>query len=72
MAIRKNNKMLQVIVPKEIVDSMDQVCKAISKKINRPYTKGNLVTDIYVQWLTFQNEEIEKATKEAKEDKEEC
>lgn len=68
--IRKGNKMLQVSVPKEIADSMDEVSKAISKKIKRPYTKGMLVCDIYVQWLQFQNMEIEKVSeKQAKEEK---
>ena len=68
--IRKGNKMLQVSVPKEIADSMDMVSKAISTKLKRPYTKGMLVTDIYVQWLQFQNEEIQKVSEEkAKEEK---
>lgn len=68
--IRKGNKMLQVSVPEEIAESMDKVSKAISKKIKRPYTKGMLVADIYVQWLTFQNGEIQKAAEElAKEEK---
>ena len=67
--IRKGNKMLQVSVPKEIADSMDKVSKAISKKLKRPYTKGMMITDIYVQWLKFQNEEIQKASEEqAKEE----
>ncbi len=68
MAIRKDNVMLQVSVPKEVVDSMNLVCKSISNKLNRQYTKGNLITDIYVQWLEFQNQEIEEATKEDKKD----
>ena len=68
--IRKGNKMLQVSVPKEVADSMDKVSKAISTKLKRPYTKGMLVTDIYVQWLQFQNEEIQKVSEEkAKEEK---
>lgn len=68
MAIRKDNVMLQVSVPKEVVDSMNLVCKSISKKLNRQYTKGNLITDIYVQWIEFQNQQIEEATKEDKKD----
>lgn len=68
--IRKGNKMLQISVPQEIADSMDKVSKAISKKIKRPYTKGMLVSDIYVQWLTFQNAEIKAASEQiAKEEK---
>ena len=68
--IRKGNKMLQVSVPKEVADSMDKVSKAISTKLKRPYTKGMLVTDIYVQWLQFQNEEIQRVSEEkAKEEK---
>ena len=68
--IRKGNKMLQISVPKEIADSMDKVSKAISKKIKRPYTKGMLVSDIYAQWLVFQNEEIKAASEQiAKEEK---
>lgn len=69
MAISKNNKMLQASVPKEIIESMDQVCEAISKKAKRPYTKGMLITDIYIQWLEYQNKMLEEATKE---DKEKC
>ena len=68
--IRKGNKMLQISVPKEIADSMDKVSKAISKKIKRPYTKGMLVSDIYTQWLVFQNAEIKAASEQiAKEEK---
>lgn len=67
MAIRKGNKMLQVSMPKEVISSMDQVCEAISNKMQRPYTKGMLITDIYIQWLEFQNKEIEEATKEEKD-----
>lgn len=68
--IRKGNKMLQISVPKEIADSMDKVSKAISKKIKRPYTKGMLVSDIYAQWLVFQNAEIKAASEQiAKEEK---
>ena len=65
MAIRKGNKMLQVSVPVEIVESMEKVASTIAKKLKRPYTKGMLITDIYVQWLTYQNEEI-RAVKEDK------
>ena len=64
MAIKKGNVMLQVSVPEEIRDSLQKVSKAISKKLKRPYTKGNLITDIYVQWLEYQNLEIEKAKEE--------
>lgn len=68
--IRKGNVMLQVSVPKEIAESMDKVSKAISKKLKRPYTKGMLVSDIYSQWLAFQNQEIQAASEElAKEEK---
>ena len=68
--IRKGNKMLQISVPIEIADSMDKVSKAISKKIQRPYSKGMLVSDIYVQWLTFQNAEIKAESEQiAKEEK---
>ncbi|WP_407463011.1 hypothetical protein [Methanobrevibacter sp.] len=68
--IRKGNKMLQISVPKEIADSMDKVSKAISKKMKRPYTKGMLVSDIYAQWLVFQNAEIKAASEQiAKEEK---
>lgn len=68
--IRKGNKMLQISVPQEIADSMDKVSKAISKKIKRPYTKGMLVSDIYAQWLAFQNAEIKAASEQiAKEEK---
>lgn len=69
--IRKGNVMLQVSVPKEIAESMDKVSKAISKKLKRPYTKGMLVSDIYAQWLAYQNQEIQAASEEkAKEEKE--
>ena len=67
--IRKGNVMLQVSVPKEIAESMDKVSKAISKKIKRPYTKGMLVSDIYAQWLAYQNQEIQIASELAKEEK---
>lgn len=68
--IRKGNVMLQVSVPKEIAESMDKVSKAISKKLKRPYTKGMLVSDIYAQWLTYQNQEIQAVSEElAKEEK---
>ena len=67
--IRKGNIMLQVSVPKEIVESMNKVVKTISKKLKIHYTKGMLVSDMYVQWLTYQNQEIQAATKEkAKEE----
>ena len=67
--IRKGNVMLQVSVPKEIAESMDKVSKAISKKMKRPYTKGMLVSDIYAQWLAYQNQEIQAASEElAKEE----
>lgn len=69
--IRKGNKMLQISVPIEIAESMDKVSKAISKKIKRPYSKGMLVSDIYAQWLAYQNQEIQAANEEkAKEEKE--
>lgn len=67
MAISKNKKSLQVAIPKEVVSSMDQVCEAISTKLKTKYTKAMLITDIYVQWLKFQNEQIEEAQKEEKE-----
>lgn len=67
--IRKGNVMLQVSVPKEIAESMDKVSKAISKKMKRPYTKGMLVSDIYAQWLAYQNQEIQAASELAKEEK---
>ena len=67
MAISKNKKMLQVALPKEIIDSMDKVCEAVSKNLKRKVTKAMLITDIYVQWLQFQNKQIEKAEKEEKE-----
>lgn len=70
MAIRKGNVMLQVSVPKEIVESMDIVCKGISEKLKRKVSKGNLITDIYVQWLEFQGKQIENTLK--KEVKEKC
>ena len=66
--IRKGNIMLQVSVPKEIVESMDKVVKSISKKLKIHYTKGMLVSDIYAQWLTYQNQEIQAATEKAKEE----
>ena len=67
--IRKGNIMLQVSVPKEIVESMNKVVKTISKKLKIHYTKGMLVSDMYVQWLTYQNQEIQAATQEkAKEE----
>ena len=72
MSIRKSNKMLQASVPSEVIDSMNMVCHAISKKFKRPYTKGMLITDIYTQWLEFQNAEIQKASEATKEDKEKC
>ena len=68
MAIRKDNKMLQISVPKEIVKSMDIVVNAMSKKLGRRITKGMLITDIYVQWLEFQGKQIEKAQREDKKD----
>lgn len=69
--IRKGNVMLQVSVPKEIAESMDKVSKAISKKLKRSYTKGMLVSDIYAQWLAYQNQEIQAASEDkAKEEKE--
>ena len=61
--------MLQVSVPKEIAESMDKVSKALSKKMKRPYTKGMLVSDIYAQWLAYQNQEIQAASELAKEEK---
>lgn len=68
--IRKGNVMLQVSVPKEIAESMDKVSKALSKKMKRPYTKGMLVSDIYAQWLAYQNQEIQAVSEElAKEEK---
>lgn len=66
MAISKNKKMLQVALPKDIIDSMDKVCEAISKNLKRKITKSMLITDIYVQWLEFQNKQIEEAEKEEK------
>ena len=66
--IRKGNIMLQVSVPKEIVESMNEVVKTISKKLKIHYTKGMLVSDMYVQWLTYQNQEIQAATEKAKEE----
>ena len=66
--IRKGNIMLQVSVPKEIVESMNKVVKTISKKLKVHYTKGMLVSDMYVQWLTYQNQEIQAATEKAKEE----
>ena len=66
---RKGNVMLQVSVPKEIAESMDKVSKALSKKMKRPYTKGMLVSDIYAQWLAYQNQEIQAASELAKEEK---
>lgn len=66
--IRKGNIMLQVSVPKEIVESMNKVVKTISKKLKIHYTKGMLVSDMYVQWLTYQNQEIQAATEKAKEE----
>ena len=66
--IRKGNIMLQVSVPKEIVESMNEVVKTISKKLKIHYTKGMLVSDIYAQWLTYQNQEIQAANEKAKEE----
>lgn len=66
--VKKGNKMLQVSVPAEIVDSMNIVTKAISKETGILITKGMLITNIYVQWLEFQGKQIEKAEKEEKKD----
>lgn len=72
MSIRKSNKMLQASVPAEVVDSMNKIAKAISEKLQRPYTKGMLITDIYTQWLEYQNREISRATNLKKEDIKKC
>ena len=67
--IRKGNIMLQISVPKEIVESMNKVVKTISKKLKIHYTKGMFVSDMYVQWLTYLNQEIQAASEEkAKEE----
>lgn len=66
MAIKKGNVMLQVSVSKKIVEGMNIVCKSISKQLNRPYTKGNLITDMYSEWVMYHIQKVEEAEKEEK------
>ena len=67
--IKKENKMLQVSVPKEIYDSIEQMAEAFSRHLGTKISKGMLITHIYVVWLTKSAEEFKKVKQEQEEEK---
>lgn len=52
-----------VRIDQETFDSMSKVIQVFKEK-GIIITKGNLIKSIWIQWLEFQNQEIEKALKE--------
>ena len=66
MAISKEKKEVRISLPLEVLKSMDMVVNAFRKR-GAKITKSILITKIFCEWLEWQNEEIDMALKEEKE-----
>lgn len=66
MPVSKKKKVVHIAVPLEVLDSMNKVVSAFRRK-GMKINKSILLTQIYLEWLVYQNEEIEQALKEEKE-----
>ena len=56
--VKDSNKRLTLTLPKDVIESIDMVVKAFRDK-GVMVTKSTLILSIYVQWLDYQNNEIE-------------
>lgn len=67
--VKKTNQRVTLTLPKDVIDSLEMVVKAFRKK-GVMVNKSTLILSIFVQWLDYQNNEIEiaKAFKEEKKD----
>lgn len=64
MAISKNSKMLQISLPKEMHDSMEVMCKVLSKELGQHITKRMLIMHIYEHWCQELAEKVNKLKEE--------
>ena len=67
--IKDTNKRVMITLPKEVDESMELIIESFRKKGIKT-TKSQFIVDIFLQWVLFQNGEIEKAVKEEEPQKE--
>lgn len=49
--IKKGNVLLQVSIPKEVLDAMNVYCSAVSNKLGIHITKGQLIVHMFNKML---------------------
>ena len=64
--IGKDKIRIQLTIQKETNESIDMIVEAFKNKGAKDLTKSKLIESIYIEWLTYQHNEIIKATKEEK------
>lgn len=65
--IRKGNVLLQVSIPKEVLDAMNVYCGIVNEKLGIHITKGQLITHLYNRFIDEELARL-KALKEKKEE----
>lgn len=66
MAISKNKIRIKLTIQKETNESIDMILEAFKNKGAKNLTKSKLIESIYLEWLTFQHNQIIDAEKEEK------
>ncbi len=58
--IKKDNKSLQMSLPKEVIESMDKVCETLSQMMGFKITKSMLITYMFNKLLDdlLKNEKV--------------
>ena len=64
--IGKDKIRIQLTIQKETNESIDMIVEAFKNKGAKDLTKSKLIESIYIEWLTYQHNEIIKAAKEEK------
>ena len=65
--IKKGNVLLQVSIPKEVLDAMNVYCGIVNEKLGIHITKGQLITHLYNRFIDEELARL-KALKEKKEE----
>ena len=58
--VKDTKQRIMLTLPKDVIEALDTVVKAFNKK-GVQVTKSTLILSIFVQWLDYQNGEIEIA-----------
>ena len=66
--IKKGNVLLQVSIPKEVLDAMNVYCSAISNKLGIHITKGQLIVHMFNKMLDNDLSQLKALDKDKKED----